>query len=209
MPKRSNKPTARRSADVLHQPGSTLSAIRGDPDMSYKIQVLMYDLSHISSDPQSLMRVSATTHELYISEPYFTESEAIDVRGAMMDECTESHLADAENIDKKPGSIGTIKACTVEAAIHCQLANFFDKRKASGDARPCGPHGLLPIYVSVFGFKKVPMKDKNFLSRLKRSGLGEWQSEEQSAANSKGEKAKKKKSREDQQNKMDTKTKRS
>lgn len=61
---------------------------------------------------------------------------------------------------------------TLEQAIHNRLANFFDKRGASGDSRPCGPHDMVPIYMSVFGIGKEELRDERFLGRLRRSGLG-------------------------------------
>ena len=61
---------------------------------------------------------------------------------------------------------------TLEQAIHNRLANFFDKWGASGDSRPCGPHDMVPIYVSVLGIGKEELRDERFLGRLRRSGLG-------------------------------------
>lgn len=70
--------------------------------------------------------------------------------------------------------IPLIKASkTVEQAIHERLAGFFDKRKASGDSRPCGPHDMAPIYENVFNVEPSELRDERFLSRLRRSGLGE------------------------------------
>lgn len=60
---------------------------------------------------------------------------------------------------------------TIEEAIKGCLQNFFEKRRTSGDARPCGPHDMGPIYLAVFGIAKEELKDEKFLSRLRRSGL--------------------------------------
>jgi hypothetical protein len=60
---------------------------------------------------------------------------------------------------------------TVEDAIRGCLENFFEKRRASGDARPCGPHDMSPIYLAVFGISKAELKDEKFLSRLRRARL--------------------------------------
>ena len=48
----------------------------------------------------------------------------------------------------------TVEGVTVEDEIHCKLRNFFEKRRASGDARPCGAHDLLLIYLQVFNIHK-------------------------------------------------------
>lgn len=62
---------------------------------------------------------------------------------------------------------------TVEEAIKEGLAGVFDKRRASGDSRPCGPHDMAPIYEEVFGIEPSELRDERFLSRVRRSGLGE------------------------------------
>ena len=62
---------------------------------------------------------------------------------------------------------------TVEEAIKEMLAGFFDKRRASGDSRPCGPHDMAPIYEKVFNIESSELRDERFLSRLRRSGLGD------------------------------------
>jgi hypothetical protein len=61
----------------------------------------------------------------------------------------------------------------VEDAIKERLAGSFDKRRVSGDSRPCGPHDMAPIYESVFNVKHSELEDAQFLSRLRRSGLGD------------------------------------
>jgi hypothetical protein len=60
---------------------------------------------------------------------------------------------------------------TAEEAIKARLAGFLSKRKASGDARPCGPHDLAPVYMRVFGVAKAEIEDERFLRRLRRSGV--------------------------------------
>lgn len=60
----------------------------------------------------------------------------------------------------------------VEDTIHSRLANFFEKRRASGDARPCGPYDMGPVYKTGFGISTSDLQDERFLGRLKRQGLG-------------------------------------
>lgn len=67
----------------------------------------------------------------------------------------------------------TPKEMTVETAIKSCFQSFFEKRKASGDARPCGPHDMGPIYRAIFMVSKEELKDERFLGRLRRAGLGE------------------------------------
>lgn len=66
----------------------------------------------------------------------------------------------------------------MEEAIHERLVGFFDKRRASGDSRPCGPHDMAPIYEKVFNIEPSELRNEHFLSRLRRSGLGESLSKE-------------------------------
>lgn len=74
------------------------------------------------------------------------------------------------------------KGTTIEEAIYDRLANFLDKRKASGDARPCGPHDMVPVYGSIFGIPKEELEDERFLTRLRRSGHGDIRSKQETAA---------------------------
>lgn len=64
---------------------------------------------------------------------------------------------------------------TIEEAIKIRLANFYDKRKASGDFRPCGSHDMVCLfiweYLGVFGIEKRELEDKRFLGRLRRMGF--------------------------------------
>lgn len=80
-----------------------------------------------------------------------------------------------EDLDAKtnesPKEEPSQKTLTVEEAITSCLQNFFAKRRASGDARPCGPHDMGPIYKAVFGITTEGLRSKKFLSRLRRTGL--------------------------------------
>ena len=105
-----------------------------------------------------------------------TESEAIKVRTTLINNNAEaSTTADASVSSSTDNSFCEI--VTLEEAIHDRLTNFFDKRRASGDARPCGPHDMFPIYASIFGIEKAELKDEHFLGRLRRSGLGDTRSQ--------------------------------
>ncbi|KAK8043609.1 hypothetical protein PG993_006039 [Apiospora rasikravindrae] len=89
-------------------------------------------------------------------------------------------IHDLRNISKDEGSqrrtlqttdelyISSPYFTTKEASI---IKGATCKRKASGDARSCGPHDLAPIYEAVFGIEKEEVQDEKFLSRLRRQGL--------------------------------------
>lgn len=159
-----------------------LPALQANHDLWYKIHVLLYDLCNIASDRAAESRTLATTDELYISAPYFTADEAVLIKQARISPPTlqeilefellgydEQDNLDEENVVDK--DISSERLNTIEDAIKGFLENFFEKRRASGDARPCGPHEMGPIYLAVFGISKAELKDEKFLSRLRRTGL--------------------------------------
>ncbi|KAK7914315.1 hypothetical protein PG985_012018 [Apiospora marii] len=143
-------------ADDLKQP-KTVADIMADQNLGYKVRVLIYDLRNITKDADSQRRTLQTTDELYISSPYLTPEEVVMIKRAT---CV---LEEELHSSKPPDS--------VETAIQKAMANFFEKRKASGDARPCGPHDLAPIYEAAFGIEKEELQDVRFLSRMRRQGL--------------------------------------
>ncbi|RYP64672.1 hypothetical protein DL769_006580 [Monosporascus sp. CRB-8-3] len=141
-------------------------ALRSDPILGYKIRVLLHDLRNLAKDRAAEQRTLSTTDELYISGPYFAPEEAACVKSAIVDTVPVDSNDREENC--LPVDIDQLR---VEEAIHASLANFFDKRRASGDARPCGPHDMAPIFEAVFGISKEELLDEKFLSRLRRQGL--------------------------------------
>jgi hypothetical protein len=106
----------------------------------------------------------------------------------------ESLCMDNPNeVDERSKEVPTPETMTIEAAIKSCLQDFFEKRRASGDARPCGPHDMGPIYQAVFGITKEDLKNEKFLSRLRRTGLGQSKEKEKNASESISGKQKKKK----------------
>jgi hypothetical protein len=169
-----------------------------DADLWYRVHVLLHDLSNVALDSNAEKRISTTTHELYISSPHFTESESIMIRTALLDDIADAEATKVEGASNLDDSSSPAQSeVTIKEAIHSRLSDFFDKRKAGGDARPCGPHDMVPIYGSVFGIRIEELKDERFLSRLRKSGLGDSQcrgesmSEGKAAANDDGKKRKK------------------
>ena len=72
-------------------------------------------------------------------------------------------------LDESSTEVPTPEIMSIEVAIKSCLQNFFGKRRASGDTRPCGPHGMDPIYQAVVGITKKDLKNENFLNRFRRS----------------------------------------
>jgi hypothetical protein len=157
-----------------------LPALQANHDLWYKIHVLLYDLRNIATDRTAESRTLATTDELYISVPYFTTDEAVLITQTRIPPPTLQEIPEFEllgydgPVEEAPvieKDVSLVSLVTVEDAIKGCLENFFEKRRASGDARPCGPHDMGPIYLAVFGISKAELKDEAFLSRLRRAGL--------------------------------------
>ena len=147
----------------------TLSQLKSIPNINYRLQVLLYDLAHISKDLRSQHRLAMTTHPLYISPPYFTEPQAAQVLSTTLDPL--NYPTDTSLTSLPPPQQHQPLNSTIEEALHAHLSTFLDKRRASGDARPCGPHDMLPVYLSVFQLEKHDLEDEKLLSRIRRSGL--------------------------------------
>lgn len=157
-----------------------IAALQSNKSLWYKIHVLLYDLCNIATDRAAESRTLATTDELYISAPYFTPEEATLVKTTRILPPSLSEIPEFGTLDyEKPAleepltvvSKPSTQPITIEEAIKDCLRNFFEKRRASGDARPCGPHDLGPLYCAVFAIAKTELKDEKFLGRLRRSGL--------------------------------------
>jgi hypothetical protein len=159
-----------------------LPALQANHDLWYKIHVLLHDLCNIATDRTAESRTLATTDELYISAPYFTIDEAVLIKQTQilpptLQEIPEFELLEYDEQDTNGKNtviekdMSSVSLVSVEEAIKGCLENFFEKRRASGDARPCGPHDMSLIYLAVFGISKAELKDEKFLSRLRRAGL--------------------------------------
>lgn len=109
-------------------------------------------------------------------------SESTRIRTAVIDdsEIVEVVAPPCPNTDDDKTDLP--KGTTIEEALYNRLANFLDKRKASGDARPCGPHGMVPVYGSIFVILKEKLEDERFLARFTRSGLENIRSKQETAA---------------------------
>jgi len=155
-----------------------------------KIHVLLHDLCNIARDRAAEARTLATTDELYISGPYFSPEEAMTIKATLVSppslneipEFESLSLADPISVDERTKEVSAPETMTIEAAIKFTLQNFFAKRRASGDARPCGPHDMGPIYQAVFGITKEDLKNEKFLGRLRRAGLSQSKEKEKNAS---------------------------
>ena len=150
---------------------TTISALTPDPNIGYKLRVLLYDIRHITKDHASQSRISMTTDPLYISGPYFTSDEAAILKGVIVDTWKPTYDPDSyEDCDVDIPAEHDMPRSVQETIEDC-LERFFEKRRASGASRPCGPHDMAPVYEAMFGIGKAELEEEGFLGRLKRSGL--------------------------------------
>ncbi|TQV91223.1 hypothetical protein IF1G_10104 [Cordyceps javanica] len=176
---------------VAHQPTTTL-AVRDHPVLGYKLRVLLYDLVHVAKDPASARRLDRTTDAWYMSRPYFAPDESETMKNAIITHATSSsssssssspsfaslpHLVNDDGDGSGSGSgsgspsSSSWSGSAVRDALASLLSTFFDKRRASGDARPCGPHHLAPLYAALYGIDMAELQDGRFLGRLRRNGV--------------------------------------
>ncbi|KAI4599513.1 hypothetical protein KJ359_001956 [Pestalotiopsis sp. 9143b] len=165
------------AASPTASPPRTTSALKSDPVLGYKIRVLLHDFRAMTKDKAAEARTSTMTDAVYIGGPYFTPNEATRIKNAIIDHDMPAMEEPNDQADDEDGdSAGQaaserVQPTTVEDAIHARMARFHDKRRASGDARPCGPHDMAPLYEAVFGIPQDEMRDEKFLARLRRQGL--------------------------------------
>ncbi|KZZ88340.1 hypothetical protein AAL_08103 [Moelleriella libera RCEF 2490] len=153
-PKPSRQTTTTTSITI--PPPKTTSSIAAHPTLGYNLRVLLHDFLHLTDNPNAQRRINATTDEHYISLPYFTAKNASLIKSA---------IVDASGADKE------VQGQSFEGAIWIILQEFIEKRRASGDARPCGPHHLAPLYAALFGVQLEDIQADKFLIRLRRQGV--------------------------------------
>ena len=175
---RIRKSAVHHSNDSAKHAQTTLSSLRQDTDLWYRICVLVRDLDTFWFDPVAERCLSKTTHELHISAPYFSESDALKVLTTQIQNTggvvtTEKQWASGSQETPLPSS----EITTLEDAIHDRWAIFGERRRASGISRPCQPYHMVPIFMSVLGINEDELKDERFLRRLTRYGPGKRKSQ--------------------------------
>ncbi|EJP66230.1 uncharacterized protein BBA_04723 [Beauveria bassiana ARSEF 2860] len=141
------------------------------------MRLLIHDFINVEKDANAARRINSTTHPHYISLPYFDQQQADAVKAAVVDTISaveqeqeqgqgqeQEHLAVLASIPSQQGQ-------RFDAALAAFFQNFFDKRRASGDARPCGPHNLAPVYALLFGIDKKELDSPQFQSRIRKERI--------------------------------------
>ncbi|KAK5734912.1 hypothetical protein LTR17_008545 [Elasticomyces elasticus] len=170
-----NKAVNKDSSDTkaaTTRPGCTVAELRANQDLRYRICVLIHDLRNLKNDRSCSNRLEQTTDELYISAPYFSADEAVAIKAAIVDATITEIERDTETADETATTnSASAGKTTLAQAITSDLQNFFEKRKASADCRPCGPHDMVPVYLACFGIEKAEIEDENSSTLLSLSEL--------------------------------------
>jgi hypothetical protein len=159
----------------------TNTAIASDPTLGYKFRVILHDFLNVVKDPNSEQRINATTDEHYISLPYFNQDEATVIKSAIVDDnlsqhdlgalfARYAHEVDEEEGEERrgerendPGSvIEVLGDKTLDGVVRALLMSFLEKRRASGDSRPCKPHHLAPMFAALLGLIYRRFERKGF-----------------------------------------------
>ncbi|KAM3427448.1 hypothetical protein MY4824_009440 [Beauveria thailandica] len=167
-----NKKKLKLEHKLTGSPTSTLptttSAVAADPILGFKMRLLIHDFINVEKDANAARRIDRTTHPHYISLPYFTQQQANVVEAAIVDTIPvveqgqgQEHLAVLANVPSEQGQ-------RFDAALEAYFQKFFEKRRASGDARPCGPHSLAPVYALLFGIDTKELDNAQFQGRLRK-----------------------------------------
>ena len=125
----------------------TLSELRKNDHLWYKILLLIHDFHHQKQE-SSKNRTDEIIDPIYIGTPYFTVEEADTIKTAFVDD-TQSQTLEA------------LIQVTLEERQRTTITHIF----------PCGPHDMVPVYLSCFGIDKAEITDTKFVSRVARCGL--------------------------------------
>lgn len=124
----------------------TLSGLRQNSHLWYRILLLIYDFHHQKEDA-SRLRTDELIDPIYIGAPYFTPAETESIKSALVEETQN----------------------TLEATIHAAM----EHRQATTLTAifPCGPHDMVPVYLECFNVDKADITNEKFVVRAKRFGL--------------------------------------
>ncbi|KAF1943965.1 hypothetical protein EJ02DRAFT_308953, partial [Clathrospora elynae] len=113
-----------------------------------KLLIFIYDLQKFDSNAPSVERLDRTTTSDYISEPYFSESEAKRIRDTVVD--GESYM-------------------TLGQALQEDFQKRAQNKKETGDHGVCTSHHLLPVFEKAFRVRAKELgSNKVFVKMMKR-----------------------------------------
>ena len=131
----------------------SLSELKMNSNVWYKIHVLLYDLRHFEQIKVSQSRLETVIDPSYLGEPYFNQDEAEKIKGARLD------------------GNKTLSAL-IEETLNERLNRRMKKRVESGDYRVCAAHDVAPILEKALGIKPKDLeRNQAFLNKMLANGL--------------------------------------
>jgi hypothetical protein len=132
---------------------STIQDLHANRILWYKIHVLVYDLRHFQ-EKASQARLECVMDSSYLSLPYFTASEAAQLKATPVHNNTKKlEVVIQETLDER-------------------LQRRMKKRVQSGDFRICAAHDLAPILEKALDIKPKELeRDRDFLALVEQFGL--------------------------------------
>ena len=131
----------------------SLSELKMNSNVWYKIHVLLYDLRHFEQIKVSHSRLETVIDPSYLGEPYFDQDEAEKIKGARLD------------------GNKTLSAL-IEETFNERLNRRMKKRVESGDYRVCAAHDVASILEKALGIKSKDLeRNQAFLNKMSANGL--------------------------------------
>ena len=131
----------------------SLSELKMNSNVWYKLHVLLYDLRHFEQIKVSHSRLETVIDPSYLGEPYFNQDEAEKIKGARLDG-------------------NKILSALIEETLNERLNRRMKKRVESGDYRVCAAHDVAPILEKVLGIKPKDLeRNQAFLDKMSANGL--------------------------------------
>lgn len=137
----------------------------------FKLHVFIYELRQFRQDEEMRDRLDRVVDEFYIGMPYFTETEAIQLKSTLVHTSDRNpHHKGAAN--KKSPEDDKELGVLIQETLNKRYEQTNEKRKRDGDFKVCAAHDLAPIFEKAFGIKpNLLARDKQFLELRKRSNL--------------------------------------
>ncbi|KAH7383571.1 hypothetical protein BKA64DRAFT_760358 [Cadophora sp. MPI-SDFR-AT-0126] len=160
----------------------TVSDLRNNTPLWYKLHVLIYDLHNFRTAPHSQARLDSITSTSYVGPPYFTAAEAQMIKSTRIDTSPAVHPgvkkakspSQSQSESQAQSEQQNMKRLEVviEETLNERLERRLKKREESGDFRVCAAHDLAPILEKALGVSARDLqRDEEFLGLVERCEL--------------------------------------